>query len=84
MDIKEKAEELIYKFEILLNYDLVSNTEWKDPTCKENNRRVRKDAKKCALAAIDLIIEQNNLWIMQTGKGTNNYWNEVKKEIEKL
>jgi hypothetical protein len=77
--IKEKAEELIYKFEILLNYDLVSNIEWKIPADK-----VRKDAKKCALAAIDLIIEQNNLWIMQTGKGTNNYWKEVKKEVEKF
>jgi hypothetical protein len=41
-------------------------------------------AKQSALIAVDEIIEQNNLWINQTGKGTNNYWQEVKQEIEKL
>jgi hypothetical protein len=50
----------------------------------ERNRRVKKDAKKCAMAAIEDIIEQNNIWIMQVEKGTNNYWIEVQKEIQKL
>jgi hypothetical protein len=41
-------------------------------------------AKHCALIAVDEIILQNNVWIKQIGKGTNNYWQEVKQEIEKL
>lgn len=82
--IKEKAEEIVYKFEILLSYDLAKNLEWENTNDKKNIARVKKDAKSCALAAIELIIEQNNVWIMQTGKGKNNYWKEVIKEIEKL
>ena len=41
-------------------------------------------AKQCALIAVDEIIEQNNVWIIQTAKGTNNFWKEVKNEIQKL
>jgi hypothetical protein len=84
MTTKEKAEQMVRKFSILLNYDFVTDLRWHDPNSEDRNRRVKKDAKKCALAALDLIIEQNNVWIEQVGKGTNNYWLEVKKEIEKL
>jgi hypothetical protein len=84
MNAKEKAEQMVRKFSILLNYNFVTDLRWHDPNSEDRNRRVKKDAKKCALAALDLIIEQNNVWIMQTGKGTNNYWNEVKKEIKRL
>jgi|688.fasta_scaffold935944_1 hypothetical protein len=83
-DAKNKAEQMVRKFSILLNYDFVTDLRWHDPNCEDRNNRVKKDAKKCALAALDLIIEQNNVWIMQTNKGTNNYWNEVKKEINKI
>ena len=81
---KEKAEAMVLKFSNLLNYDFVSDLQWHSPMDEDRNRRVKKDAKKCAIAAIEDIIDQNNIWIMQTGKGTNNYWIEVKKEIEKL
>jgi hypothetical protein len=84
MTTKEKAEQMVRKFSILLNYDFVTDLRWHDPNSEDRNRRVKKDAKKCALAALDLIIEQNNVWIEQIGKGTNNYWLEVKNEIEKL
>ena len=84
MTAKEKAEQMVKKFSILVNYDFVTDLRWHDHNSEDRNRRVKKDAKKCALAALDLIIEQNNVWIMQTGKGTNNYWDEVKKEIERL
>ena len=84
MTPKEKAEQMVCKFSILLKYDFVTDLRWHDPNSEDRNRRVKKDAKKCSLAALDLIIEQNNVWIMQTDKGTNNYWDEVKKEIEKL
>ena len=40
-----------------------------------------EEAKICALICVDEIIEQNNIWISQTGKGTNNYWIEVKKRL---
>ena len=43
-----------------------------------------KRAKQCALIAVDEVIEQNNIWINQTGKGTNNYWKLVKEEINNL
>ena len=84
MTTKEKAEQMVRKFSILLNYDFVTDLRWHDPNSEDRNRRVKKDAKKCALAALDLIIEQNNVWIEQIGKGTYNYWLEVKNEIEKL
>ena len=84
MNAKEKAEQMVRKFSVLLNYDFVTDLRWHDPNSEDRNRRVKKDAKKCALAALDLIVEQNNIWIMQTGKGLNNYWDEVKKEIERL
>ncbi len=84
MTHKEKAQQMVRKFSILLNYDFVTDLKWHDPNSEDRNRRVKKDAKKCALAALELIIEQNKVWIMQTGKGTNNYWQEVKTEIEKL
>jgi hypothetical protein len=42
------------------------------------------DAKECALIAVDEVIKQNNVWIRLVNKGTNNYWLEVKQEIEKL
>ena len=70
MSPKEKAEELVLKY---LRID--NNTkEW-------FNTHI---AKQCALIAVDEIILQNNVWIKQIGKGTNNYWIEVKEEIEKL
>ena len=84
MTPKEKAAEMILKFTIMVDYDFVSDIKWHNPMDKERNRRVKKDAKRCALAAIEWIIEQNNVWIMQTGKGNNNFWNEVKQEIIKL
>ncbi len=81
---KEKAAAMILKYTIILEYDFVSDLKWYPPNDKYRNNRIKKDAKRCALAAIEFIIEQNNVWIMQTEKGNNNFWIEVKKEIEKL
>jgi hypothetical protein len=64
MTPKEKAKELVYKFD--------DTMEFSTP---------QRFAKKCALIAVDEVIEQNNIWINQTGKGTNNYWKLVKEEI---
>ena len=84
MTPKEKAEAMVLKYTNLINYDFVSDLNFNNPNDEDRNRRVKKDAKKCALAAVELIIEQNNIWIMYTGKGNNNYWEEVKNEIKNL
>jgi hypothetical protein len=84
MTPKEKAEAMVLKYTILINYDFVSDLKFNNLNDEDRNRRVKKDAKKCALAALKLIIEQNNIWIMYIGKGNNNYWEQVKQEIEKL
>jgi hypothetical protein len=68
MSPKEKAEELFDKF-----YDTITE-HW-------NAHIVSKQS---ALIAVDEIILQNNVWIKQIGKGSNNYWQQVKEEIEKL
>jgi len=50
----------------------------------ENIYQGHELAKQCAIIAVDEIIEQNNIWINHTGKGTNNYYEQVKTEIENL
>jgi hypothetical protein len=70
MSPKEKAEILVAKF--------IKHSR------AEKDIKPIQSAKQCALIAVDEIILQNNVWIKQIGKGTNNYWIEVKEEIEKL
>jgi hypothetical protein len=68
----EKAKDLIDRFARMDGYDDsidLSKCEFE---------------KQCALVVVDEIIEQNNVWISQTGKGTNNYWQQVKQEIINL
>jgi len=74
MTPKEKANELIEDFaEIIphIEYGVLMERNW-------------KTAKQCALIAVDEIIQQNNIWIAHVGKGTNNFWKEVKEEINNL
>jgi hypothetical protein len=84
MTPKEKAKAMVLKYTNLINYDFVSDLKFNNTNDEDRNRRVKKDAKKCALAAIEYIVEQNNIWINYTEKGNNNYWQEVKNEIELL
>jgi hypothetical protein len=84
MTPKEKAVAMVYKYSNLINYDFVSDLNFHDPSDENRNRRVTKDAKLCALASLEDIVEQNNVWISLVGRGTNNYWKEVKKEIQNL
>ena len=72
MTPKEKAKELFDKY---ATYAVM----WTGGAEVE-----KQNCKQCALIAVDEIIEQNNIWIKHTGKGTNNYWQEVKAEIENL
>jgi len=71
MTAKEKAEQLFDKFMRPIDG-------WhKYPMCFDT-------AKQCSIIAVDEILTQNNVWIKQIGKGTNNYWQQVKTEIENL
>jgi hypothetical protein len=71
MTAKQKSKEIYCKYADALNIRDLQIT-------------ANPFVKKCALIAVDEIIEQNNVWIIQTNKGTNNYWNDVKKEINLL
>ena len=100
MTPKEKAETMVLKYTILINYDFVSDLKFNNPNDEDRNRRVKKDAKKCAFAAVDELIKSeprypSNVDWDDVG-GTHKYyyeaqideakkyWQEVKQEIEKL
>jgi hypothetical protein len=72
MTPKEKAKELICKFEILEGPCFNGNT-------VELEQIGHNTGKKCALVAVDEIIITRT-----SGVEFFYYWNEVKKEIEKL
>ena len=80
MTSKEKANELILKFTNLINFDFVTDLNWRNPNDKERNLRVKKDAKKIAIATsveIKKTVEKNCNLI------ETSYWENVIKEIEK-
>jgi hypothetical protein len=81
MEAKDKAESILQKFTNLINYDFVTDREWHNPMDEERNERVKKDAKKCALALIDEIEHNAKLWGVVSVKG---YWVKVRKELDNL
>jgi hypothetical protein len=89
MTPKEKAEAIVLKYTILINYDFVSDLKFNNPNDVDRNRRVKKDAKRCALAAVnEMLLEIRKIYdILYTEINIINiykYWDEVKKEIKKL
>jgi hypothetical protein len=90
MTPKEKAEELVDKYS-----NLQEKIEWGNDELKQNAGLIYEEnnveydkyyyelAKQCALIAVDEIIKND-----KENYGTDgfvvNYWEEVKKEIEKL
>ena len=68
MTPKEKAKELI---------DKMYECQWRKDTVEFRN------AKKCALIAVNEIIKLKLLWFQKDSKDLQ-YWQEVKQEIEKL
>ena len=76
MTPKEKALELVYKYENLVtSWDCYYDTE----ILTENRL---PDMKQCALIAVDEIIDALDYLFGTTKEVT--YWREVKQEIEKL
>jgi hypothetical protein len=68
MTPKEKAKELVDKYWIYLRAGLLYDEEAKD------------DAKHCALIAVDEILKSGK----DVDEFADNYWLQVKQEIEKL
>ena len=79
MNAQDKAKELVEKF---LNAEF---------NCKECNmpfcdipctNLALFEAKQCAIIAVDGILKANAVWVENSIP--YKYWNEVKKEIERL
>jgi hypothetical protein len=69
MTPKEKAEQLVESFML-----------WKFQKCE----LTKKQAKQCALIAVDEILEFAYNYTDYNEKSTKEYWEEVKQEIFKL
>jgi len=72
MTRKEKAKELIEKFECYVDYQ--------GDDCFNEREKMLINAKKCALIAVDEIIQAFN----NECSTSIHYWKEVKKEIQNL
>jgi hypothetical protein len=78
MTLKEEAEELVYKF--------LPFVDWNDlqDDCTNRDWAIR-NAKKCALIAIDLHLEElSKMKLIFSDREIHyKHWKEVKQEIEK-
>jgi hypothetical protein len=85
MTPKKKADALVLKFSNLINFDFVSDLTFHNPNDDDRNRRVKKDAKQCALIAVEEILQMVDEQ-MQGFLDTDiiNHWEQVKNEIENL
>ena len=82
MTPKEKAKDLVEKFKQVELYDSMELTDF---DCKiENITSSSFTAKQCALIAVDEIMKAVGWEEMELGVDRDNYWQEVKQEIEKL
>jgi hypothetical protein len=72
MTPKEKAKDLVDKFD-----EFTVHYEWRE---KNDN------AIECALIAVDEVLKYQpyDVYTIEQCNNVNNYWREVKKEIEKL
>lgn len=84
MTPKEKAEELVNKYEPFV-YGFIGSSML---TNTEDQSVIKMNAKQCALIAVNEILNQLSLLeLSPLGTYTNpkiEYWLEVKQEIEKL
>jgi hypothetical protein len=74
MTPQEKAEELVHRFMLLVRW-------------KMGQEDVLRRAKECALIAVNEILNETSskhFIIGRNGLSGSEYWNEVKKQIEKL
>ena len=77
MTPKEKAKELIDKFDVKYQYELITGS---FPVSMHD-----AVIKQCALICVDEIINCDSFFeTLEQGKKFNQYWHEVQDEIEKL
>ena len=82
MTPKEKAIELVDKF-----YQTTPNEAWiNEPLGIVKEYKAYNQSKECALIAVDEIIdsEPQYEWSNDYWKNPNDFWQEVKQEIENL
>jgi hypothetical protein len=79
MSPEEKAKELVEKYRGVAHSDFHNQTGYDEAQREENQ-------KQCALIAVDEILKENERINLGGEFPTplTNYWQEVKKEIEKL
>jgi hypothetical protein len=76
MKAKEKAENLVNRYRMVLMNE--------DTNCG-HEILCTSIAKQCAIIAVDEILSATNEMVDEnTGYYTDEYWNEVKTEIEKI
>lgn len=79
MNAKEKAAELVAKYRPLVT---TWDCYWDAP---RDDKEILKDAKKCALIAVDEMMQVLKiLFYGIENVSLIDYWNQVKQEIEKL
>ena len=82
MEAKEKAIELIDRFEDFVDYQ--------EDDCFTQREKILINAKRCALIAVDEIEKRTRSVdtmppnYQKIDENTKEYWKEVKQEIEKL
>ena len=75
MTPKEKAKELVEKFEYI---DTV------DGQCISSGYITHNSAIECAVIAVDEILNSNPTWFIDQMRSTHKYWEEVKTELIKI
>lgn len=79
MTPKEKAKRLVDQFSLFVT---TWNCYYDSP---ENPDNILRDAKQCALIAVDELVKDNERSESIVNAGLNKeYWQQVKTEIEKL
>jgi HD superfamily phosphodiesterase len=74
MEAKEKAKQLVQRYVDIM--PMLYN---------QTGDQILKHAKQCALIAVDEIIKAtNNMWDSIDHLAINDYWQEVKQEINSL
>jgi len=76
---KEKAKELVDKFKPLVFFNTKSFNVWQ-------RKQIEENAKQCASIAVNLHLEElDKMKLIFSDRELHyKYWQEVKKEIEKL
>ena len=81
MTPKEKAEELVDKYYNILPFDKYVITKDEDLSWEYNDW---EEAKKCALIAVDEMLDFRNGLYINEGSLAHKYLLDIKHEIEKL